>query len=96
MLQLHGWGGADMLNLFDPSGRKLTSVEQRRRPIAPRSQKSARVMGATKVIHGIVRAMTSRFNATATLSGDGPYQPRSPETSHLRRRPMTEYVVVFR
>ena len=50
MLQLHGWGGADMLNLFDPSGRKLTSAEQRRRPIAPRSQKSARAMGATKVI----------------------------------------------
>lgn len=39
-----------MLNLFDPSGRKLTSVEQRRRPIAPRSQKSVRAMGATKVI----------------------------------------------
>lgn len=50
MLQLHGWGGADMLNLFDPSGRKLISAEQRRRPIAPRSQKSARAMGATKVI----------------------------------------------
>ena len=50
MLQLHGWGGADMLNLFDPSGRKLTSIEQKRRPIAPRSQKSARAMGANKVI----------------------------------------------
>jgi len=50
MLQLHGWGGADMLNLFDPSGKKLTSVEQKRRPIAPRSQKSARGMGANKVI----------------------------------------------
>ncbi|MGC2203188.1 MAG: hypothetical protein WA633_23990, partial [Stellaceae bacterium] len=50
MLQLHGWGGADMLNLFDPSGRKLVDVEQKRRPIAPRSQKSARAMGASKVI----------------------------------------------
>src|SRR5215471_4985248 len=50
MLQLHGWGGADMLNLFDTSGRKLTSVEQQRRPIAPASQKSARIMGAHKVI----------------------------------------------
>jgi hypothetical protein len=50
MLQLHGWGGADMLNLFDPSGSKLTSIEQKRRPIAPRSQKSARAMGANKVI----------------------------------------------
>jgi len=50
MLQLHGWGGADMLNLFDPSGRKLVDVVQRRRPIAPRSQKSARAMGASKVI----------------------------------------------
>jgi hypothetical protein len=50
MLQLHGWGGADMLNLFDPSGRKLVDVVQRRRPIAPRSQKSARAMGASNVI----------------------------------------------
>jgi hypothetical protein len=50
MLQLHGWGGADMLNLFDPSGRKLTSIEEKRRPIAPRSQISARLMGARKVI----------------------------------------------
>jgi hypothetical protein len=49
-LQLHGWGGADMLNLFDPSGCKLVSVEQKRRPIAPRSQKSGRAMGANKVI----------------------------------------------
>ena len=50
MLQLHGWGGADMLNLFDRSGRKLTSIEKKRRPIAPRSQISAKRMGATKVI----------------------------------------------
>ena len=47
---MHGWGGADMLNLFDPSGRKLVDVAQKRRPIAPRSQKSARAMGASKVI----------------------------------------------
>jgi hypothetical protein len=50
MLQLHGWGGADMLNLFDASGRKLTSVAQKRRPIAPRLQNSARTMGAHKAI----------------------------------------------
>jgi len=50
LLQLHGWGGADMLNLFDPSGRKLTSVAEKRRPIAPRSQTSARTMGANKII----------------------------------------------
>jgi len=50
MLQLHGWGGADMLNLFDPSGQKLTSIEEKRRPIAPRAQISARKMGARKVI----------------------------------------------
>jgi len=50
MLQLHGWGGADMLNLFDPSGHKLIRAEKKRRPIAPRSQKSARAMGANKVI----------------------------------------------
>ena len=49
-LQLHGWGGADMLNLFDPAGRKLTSIEEKRRPIAPRSQISAMQMGATAVI----------------------------------------------
>src|SRR6516162_6219535 len=50
MLQLHGWGGADMLNLFDPSGRKLTSIEEKRRPIALRAQISARSIGASKVI----------------------------------------------
>jgi hypothetical protein len=50
MLQLHGWGGADMLNLFDPSGRKLICTDNKRRPIAPRSQKSARAMGANKLI----------------------------------------------
>src|ERR1700758_121708 len=50
MLQLHGWGGADMLNLFDPTGQKLTSIEEKRRPIAPRAQISARTMGARKVI----------------------------------------------
>ena len=50
MLQLHGWGGADMLNLFDPSGRKLTSIDDKRRPIAPRAQRSARAMGASKAI----------------------------------------------
>jgi len=50
LLQLHGWGGADMLNLFDPSGRKLTSVADKRRPIAPRSQASAKTMGANKII----------------------------------------------
>lgn len=50
VLQLHGWSGADMLNLFDPSGRKLISIEEMRRPIAPRSQISAIAMGANKVI----------------------------------------------
>jgi hypothetical protein len=50
MLQLHGWGGADMVNLFDPSGRKLTSIEEKRRPIAPRAQRMAMRMGANKVI----------------------------------------------
>ena len=49
MLRLHGWGGADMFNLFDPSGHKLTSTEEHH-PIVPRSQKSAIVMGANKVI----------------------------------------------
>jgi hypothetical protein len=50
LLQLHGWGGADMLNLFDPDGKKLTSIDQKRRPIAPRAQQSARAMGANKFI----------------------------------------------
>ena len=50
MLQLHGWGGADMLNLFNPDGNKLTSIEEKRRPIAPRSQISALKTGATAVI----------------------------------------------
>jgi hypothetical protein len=50
MLQLHGWGGADMLNLFDPSGDKLICPKEKRRAIAPRAQKSARSFGAHKVI----------------------------------------------
>jgi hypothetical protein len=50
LLQLHGWGGADMLNLFDPSGRRLTATEEKRRPIAPRSQRSAMTMGANRII----------------------------------------------
>lgn len=43
---LNGWGGADMLNLFDATGRKLTDVNERRRAIAPRAQRSAMVHGA--------------------------------------------------
>jgi len=50
MLQLHAWGGADMLNLFDATGSKLVRAEQRRRAIAPRAQRCARSMGANKVI----------------------------------------------
>ncbi len=50
LLQLHGWGGADMLNLFDPEGRKLTSIEEKRRPIAPRAQRAGLQVGATRVI----------------------------------------------
>lgn len=50
LLQLHGWGGADMLNLFDPMGNKLTSREEKCRPIAPRAQRSAHIMGANKII----------------------------------------------
>jgi len=33
MLQLHGWGGADMLTLFDPRAAQLTSIAEKRRPI---------------------------------------------------------------
>jgi hypothetical protein len=43
---LNGWGGADMLNLFDPDGRKLIDPETLRRPIAPRAQRSAMTYGA--------------------------------------------------
>jgi hypothetical protein len=50
LLQLHGWGGADMANLFDPDGNKLISVEDKHGLIAPRAQRSARTMGANKVI----------------------------------------------
>ncbi len=50
LLQLHGWGGADMLNLFDPAGRKLVSPKEKRRSIAPRAQRAARLFGANKVI----------------------------------------------
>ena len=43
---LHGWGGADMINLFDPDGRKLTDPSEKRRPIAPRAQRAAKIHGA--------------------------------------------------
>jgi hypothetical protein len=43
---LHGWGGADMVNLFDSEGRKLTDPRKKRRPIAPRIQRGARLHGA--------------------------------------------------
>ncbi len=47
---LHGWGGADMLNVFDPEGRKLIEPMERRRPIAPRAQRGAQMHGAHYVI----------------------------------------------
>jgi len=50
LCQLHGWGGADMLNLFDPSGRPLTDIAAKRRAIAPRAQRAARQFGANRVI----------------------------------------------
>lgn len=50
LLQLHGWGGADMLNLFAPDGTNLTSSDRLRRPIAPRAQRAAIAFGANKVI----------------------------------------------
>jgi hypothetical protein len=50
LLQLHAWGGADMLNLFAPDGTKLTSRDALRRPIAPRAQRTALAFGANKFI----------------------------------------------
>jgi hypothetical protein len=47
---LHGWGGADMLNLFTPDGRKLTDPQEKRRAIAPRIQRSAMIHGANYAI----------------------------------------------
>ena len=47
---LHGWGGADMMNLFDPEGRKLVDPLEKRRPIAPRAQRAAQMHGADYVI----------------------------------------------
>jgi hypothetical protein len=47
---LHGWGGADMLNLFAPNGRKLIDPQEKRRPIAPRIQRSAKIHGANYAI----------------------------------------------
>ena len=47
---LHAWGGADMINLFDPEGRKLADPERARRPIAPRAQRAAQMHGANHVI----------------------------------------------
>ncbi len=50
LCQLHGWGGADMLNLFAPDGRSLTDIAAKRRPIAPRAQRAALQYGANKII----------------------------------------------
>jgi len=50
LLQLHGWGGADMINLFGPDGGRLISIAQKRRPIAPRAQRAALSYGANHVI----------------------------------------------
>jgi hypothetical protein len=47
---LHAWGGADMINLFDPEGRKLVDPDRARRPIAPRAQRAAQMHGANHVI----------------------------------------------
>ena len=47
---LHGWGGADMMNLFDSDGKKLTDAREKRRPIAPRAQRAAKIHGAHYVI----------------------------------------------
>ena len=70
LLQLHGWGGADMLNLLDPSGRKLTSIADKRRPIAPRSETSARTMGANKVIPFYAKpAKPAEFLGAAAICG---------------------------
>jgi hypothetical protein len=49
-LQLHGWSGADMVNLHAPDGRSLRGIEEKRRPIAPRAQRSAVSTGANKVV----------------------------------------------
>jgi hypothetical protein len=50
LCQLHGWGGADMLNLFDQEGRPLTDIGAKRRAIAPRAQRAALQFGANRVI----------------------------------------------
>jgi hypothetical protein len=50
LCQLHGWGGADMLNLYDPAGRALTDIAAKRRAIAPRAQRAALQFGANRVI----------------------------------------------
>jgi len=50
ILALHGWGGADMLNLFDHEGRPMTDVDIKRRPIAPRAQRWAHHFGVKAAI----------------------------------------------
>ena len=72
---LHGWGGADMLNLFDPEGRKLTDIAERRRPIAPRAQRSAMMYGAHYVVpfsgfHAYQREDSAWANALIPELGD--------------------------
>lgn len=50
LLSLHGWGGADMLNLFAPDGAPLTDIAKKRRAIAPRAQREGVRFGANRLI----------------------------------------------
>jgi hypothetical protein len=83
---LHGWGGADMLNLFTPDGRKLTDPREKHRPIAPRIQRGAMIHGANYGIpfsgfHKYQREDSAWANALIPelddyLSDALPYGPR--------------------
>ncbi len=72
---LNAWGGADMMNLFDPEGRKLTDPAALRRPIAPRAQGFARRYGAHFAIpfsgfHAYQRTDSAWANALVPALGD--------------------------
>lgn len=74
---LNAWGGADMLNLFDAEGRKLTDTAALRRPIAPRAQRNAMLYGAhyTSPFSGFhIYQRSDSAWANATVPGLEDYQ----------------------
>lgn len=50
LTMLCAWSSADMANIYLPDGSNAFTVDSRKKPIAPRLQKSAVILGARRVI----------------------------------------------